>query len=144
MDRPGGTVPLVRKRDGHRAGQLNVGPLGGFTMSNDEEEIARRTGAAFTAIEQAMNEEDSAVSMFASHHIDELDEAYWEPHAGTAKPSPKQVGDLLELRSHWGGDGDDDDGIDEFDFTLPGDVTDYVISVRFDEDGEVQDVDMES
>jgi hypothetical protein len=113
-------------------------------MSKSDKEIARRTAAALAAIKQSLGAEDSPVSMFASHHVEELDAAYWKKHASTAKPTPKQVVDLLELRSHWGGDGDDDDGIDVFDFTLPGDVTDYVISVRFDEDGEVQEVDMES
>jgi hypothetical protein len=49
------------------------------------------------------------------------------------------------LRSHWGDDDDgDEEGIDTFDFTLPDEVTDYVISVRFDEDGEVESVSMES
>ncbi len=113
-------------------------------MSKSGEEIARRTAAALAAIKRSLDEEDSAVSTFASHHVEELDPAYWKERAGTAKPTPKQVVDLLELRSHWGGDGDDDDGIDVFDFTLPGDVTNYVISVRFDEGGEVQEVEMES
>lgn len=46
------------------------------------------------------------------------------------------------LRSHWGDE--DDDGIDTFDFTLPEDITDYVISVRFDEEGQVEEITMES
>ena len=111
-------------------------------MSKSDKEIARRTAAALAAIKQSLGAEDSAVSMFASHHVEELDAAYWNKHAGTAKPTPKQVVDLLELRSHWGDD--DEDGIDTFDFTLPGDVTDYIVSVRFDEDGEVEDISMES
>ncbi len=142
---------LTRYRDGAYgscpASRLLVrvrynGMLGGFTMSESDKEIARRAAAALAAIKQSLTEEDSAVSMFASHHVEELDAAYWKKHAGTANPTPKQVVDLLELRSQWGGD--DDDGIDVFDFTLPGDVTDYVISVRFDDDGEVQEVGMES
>lgn len=48
--------------------------------------------------------------------------------------------DLLGLRSHWGGE----DEIDIFDFTLPDQVTDYVLSVRFDEAGQVAEIDMES
>lgn len=80
--------------------------------------------------------------MFTSHHLDELDAAYWKKHAGTAKPTPKQIVDLLELRSHWGSE--DEDGLEVFDFTLPGDASQYVLAVRFDEDGEVLDVDMES
>jgi hypothetical protein len=34
--------------------------------------------------------------------------------------------------------------LENFDFTLPGDVTDYVVSVRFDEKGEIDSLCMES
>ena len=111
-------------------------------MSKSNKEIARRTTAALAAIKQSLDEEDSAAALFASHHVEELDAAYWKKYAGTTKPSAKQVVDLLELRSHWGDE--DEDGIDTFDFTLPGDVTNYVVSVCFDEDGKVEDVSMES
>ena len=118
--------------------------VSGFIMSESDKETARRTAAALASIRHSLSEEDSAASLFASHHVEELDATYWKKHAGTERPSPKQVVDLLELQSHWGGDGDDDDGIDVFDFTLPGGVTNYVVSVRFDEDGEVEEVEMES
>ena len=113
-------------------------------MKPSTKEIQRRTTAALLAIKQAMNESDgdSSVKSFVSHHLQELDAAYWKKHAGRPRPSPKKVLDLLKLRSHWGDE--DEDGIDTFDFTLPGDVTQYVICVRFDEDGEVEDIEMES
>lgn len=111
-------------------------------MSKADKEIERRTKTALTAIKQALSERESEVAMFASHHISELDAEYWKERAGTAKPTAKQVIDLLELQSHWGDDGEE--GIDTFDFTLPGEVTDYLISVRFDEEGEVESVSMES
>ena len=82
------------------------------------------------------------MALFVSHHLDELDAAYWKKHAGTPRPSPKQVLDLIVFDSHWGEEGDD--GFDVFDFTLPDEVTNYVISVRFDDDGEVGSVEMES
>jgi hypothetical protein len=44
------------------------------------------------------------------------------------------------LQSHWGGD----DELKTFDFTLPDDATNYLISVRFDEDGDVSGISMES
>ena len=34
--------------------------------------------------------------------------------------------------------------MDTFDFTLPDEVTNYVICVRYDDDGEVEDISMES
>lgn len=105
-------------------------------------EIKRRTIAALAAIKNSANDAASSVDLFASHHLEELDPSYWKQHTGTPSPSREQILGLLELRSHWGEEGED--GIDVFDFTLPGGVTDYVISVRFDEGGEVEDISMES
>ena len=50
--------------------------------------------------------------------------------------------EILTLRSHWSED--DEQGIDTFDLTLPNDVTDYVISVSFDEKGKVVEITLES
>lgn len=81
-------------------------------------------------------------NLFASHHLEEVDVSYWKKHQGTEKPEPSQILDILVLRSHWSDD--DDDGIQVFDFTLPNDVTDYVISVRFDDAGKIDEISMES
>jgi hypothetical protein len=111
-------------------------------VSNDKEIIARRTGVALAAIRQLLDEDESAVSLFASHHLEQMDSAYWSKHAGTPRPTVRQVVDLLELRSHWGDD--DEDGIDVFDFTLPDEATQYIIAVRFGKDGEIEEISMES
>lgn len=118
--------------------------LGGKGMKNGKKEVERRTAAALTAIRQAMDggDSESSVPLFVSHHIEELDAAYWKKHAGAVRPSPEKVLDLLQLREHWGDE--DEDGLDVFDFTLPDDVTDYVLSVRFDDEGKVEDISMES
>jgi hypothetical protein len=50
--------------------------------------------------------------------------------------------DILEFQSHWSGE--DDDGIETFDFTLPEDITNYVISVHLNESGQVEEITMES
>ena len=63
-------------------------------------------------------------------------------HCGVVRPKPKQVCEILTLRSHWSED--DEQGIDTFDLTLPNDVTDYVISVSFDEKGKVVEITLES
>jgi hypothetical protein len=107
-------------------------------MATNDKEIARRTTVALAAIKHATEDPDS-VALFASHHLEELDPAYWQQHTGTSQPSRERVLELLELRKHWGGK-----GLDVFDFTLPGKVTDYVVSVRFDDDGEVEAISMES
>lgn len=114
-------------------------------MSEDTKHIAERTASAMAAIRQSLDDgdEDSTVALFVSHHLEELDASYWKQHTGSPRPSPKQVVNLLELRSHWGAE--DAGGVDNiFDFTLPGKVTDYVISVRFGEGEDVQDIEMES
>lgn len=109
----------------------------------DASEIERRTTVALAAIKQSIGSNDeSGVDLFASHHLDELDPAYWQKQAGTPHPTPTQIIDLLELRSHWVHEGGD--GIDAFDFSLPGDVTNYLISVCFNKRGEIEDISMES
>ena len=113
-------------------------------MAKLADEIKRRQTAALTAIRQAFETEDdeTGATLFVSHHLEEIEPEYWETQLGTPQPDPERVLDLLELRSHWSDD--DEEGIDTFDFTLPDDVTDYVISVRFDADGQVEEISMES
>ncbi len=111
-------------------------------MPVNQTEIERRSHDALSAIKNVFGTEEDkyGVTMFASHHIEELEEKFWEKHLNTKKPEPNQVLDILVLSTHWGGE----DDIDTFDFTLPEDVTDYVLSVSFDEEGKVVDITMES
>ena len=113
-------------------------------MSANTKEIQKRTEVALSAIKAAYGTSDDefGATLFVSHHLEELDASYWEKHLQTASPDPIRVLEMLTLRSHWGDE--DDDGIDTFDFTFPGEVTDYVISVSFDENGNVEDITMES
>ncbi len=78
-----------------------------------------------------------SVDEFISHHLEELPSTYWKANTGVETPTASQVVDLLVLRSKW-----DDEEV--YDFTLPGEVTDYVICVKYDENGELEDIDMES
>jgi hypothetical protein len=129
---------------------MNEGPTRTTNaMSTEPDEIKRREQAARQAIKKAFGteEDEFGATMFVSHHLEEIDSSYWQKHLATETPEPAKVLDLLVLQSHWG-DGDEldtvDDGIDTFDFTLPEEVTNYVISVRFDDDGEVEEISMES
>ena len=94
---------------------------------------------AVEAIKKASGTEQGEYSIneFVFHHIAELPKSYWEQYLGTDKPPRAQVIELLVLRSKW-----EDEEV--YDFTLPGEVTDYVVSVSFDEDGEIDDIVMES
>ena len=111
-------------------------------MSAIAAEIQRREKLALEAIKSTFGTEDGefGATMFATHHIEELEPTYWFKHLGTETPEPKRVLDALQLKEHWG---DDDNEMEVFDFTLPDEVTDYVMSVRFDEAGSVEEVSME-
>lgn len=116
---------------------LEVGE--GESIQVSPEEIKEREEKALRAIKAELDipNKDSAVTLFCEDHLDQLEGEYWKKHIGTVKPDPVQVVDLLVLKDHWDGD-------TVFDFTLPEDVTDYIICVRFDENGEVEDIDIES
>ena len=86
--------------------------------------------------------DEHCATLFVSHHLEELGGDYWQEYCGTTRPEPNKVLEILILRSHSGED--DDEGIDTFDFSLPGGITDYVISVSFDEHGDVTEITMES
>ena len=122
----------------------------------DEKEISRRTDAALAAINNAfgteylksLNTADTpyGATLFVEFHLEEFPAEYWKKHLGTSEPEPKAVLSLLVLRGHWGTkDGEHDpDGIENFDFTLPDEVTDEVICVSFNQDGEIEGIYMES
>lgn len=94
---------------------------------------------ALEGIKQSSGTEQGeyGIDEFVSHHLDELPSSYWQKYAGTSKPSNEQVINLLVLRSKW-----EDEEV--YDFTLPDNVTDYVVSVSFDDDGVIEDISMES
>lgn len=113
-------------------------------MSAQENEIERRKTVALAAIREAFGTEadEYGATLFVSHHLEEIEASYWQSTLGTAPPESERVLGLLELKSHWADE--DEGGIDVFDFTLPGEVTNYVISVRFDEAGGIEAISMES
>ena len=104
-------------------------------------EVEKRTKLALDAIRNAYGTEvgEFSTTMFVTHHLEEIPQDYWQDHTGVGVPEPATVLGLLELKSNWG-EGD----IENFDFSLPGDVTDYVLSVRFDGAGGIDEISMES
>ncbi|MDP9124519.1 MAG: DUF2004 domain-containing protein [Pseudomonadota bacterium] len=107
----------------------------------DDVEFERRKTAALAAIGQAYGTEggEDSIDLFVAHHLEELPPAYWQEHLATATPDSAAVIGLLACRSSWG-----QDDLENFDFTLPDDVTDYVVSVHFDQQGEIDGISMES
>lgn len=111
-------------------------------MTDQAAELTRRETAARQAIKNGfdMEDEESGVAMFVAFHLEELPSDYWQAQLKTVRPDPSAVLDILELHAHWG----EDDEMEYFDFTLPGKVTDYVISVHFDGKGKIVEISMES
>jgi hypothetical protein len=81
-------------------------------------------------------------TMFVSHHLEEIDDSYWIEAFGTTSPSSEQILKALVLINNWSYE--DDDDLNVFDFGLPGNVSDYLLSVRYDADGSIEEVSMES
>ena len=118
-------------------------------MPVNPDEVARREATARERIKAIHNTpgDEHGVTLFVSHHLNEIEASYWIEHTGTASPEPGQVLEMLELRSHWGEDEEeeeDEEALDFFDFTLPGGVTQYVVCVEFDETGNIASISMES
>ena len=89
--------------------------------------------------------QESDLTLFVSHHLDDIDAAYWVKHTGTAAPEPQQVLALLVPDSMWQDDEEEDEDEREFlDFTLPDGVTNYMVCVTFDDAGQIVGVAMES
>ena len=103
--------------------------------------LKEREQQAIAAIRQALGTEagEDNIDLFVEHHLAELPQSYWLEQLTSNTPQPSAVVGLLELRSSWG-----EDDIEYFDFTLPADVTDYVVSVHFDESGSIDGISMES
>ncbi|WP_208354590.1 DUF2004 domain-containing protein [Pseudaestuariivita rosea] len=86
-------------------------------------------------------EGEDGPTLFVSHHLDELSSDEWKQCLAIEKPTAEQILDGLVLVSAW--DSKEDGNIDTFDFSLPNNMTNYLIAVRFDGD-EIESVDMES
>ncbi len=80
-------------------------------------------------------------TLFVSHHLEEVETEYWVDVYGTEMPEPSQILGELVLKHAWSSA--DDGVIDVLDFSLPNDITDYVLSVRFI-GSEIASIDMES
>ena len=111
-------------------------------MSIDHTLIEKRTEIARSAIKAAYGteEDEYGVTLFVSHHLAEIEKSYWNEQFQAESPEPMQILESLILRSKF----EDEDELDSFDFTLPGNVTDYVICVSFNDNGRIEDITMES
>jgi len=111
-----------------------------MTMNIAEIEMRARTALSAIKAAHGTDEDKYGATLFVSHHLAEIDDSYWEERFQTASPTPTQIlGALVFLV-----DFEDDYDMSSFNFTLPGNVTDHLLCVAFDKDGEVEDITMES
>jgi hypothetical protein len=103
-----------------------------------------RQAAALRAIKSLYGkpEGEFGPTLFVSHHLTEIEPEYWLRTLGTNQPEPDQILNALVLIDSWSSE--DDENVDTFDFSLPEAVSDYLLSVRFQDDGQVRDVSLES
>ena len=109
-------------------------------MTLSQEDSKRYENTARAAIKEAYGTEagEDSVTRFVTEHLEDVDVDFWEKHLDTAKPEPLKVLDILIVRSHWS-DGD----AEIFEFAIPEDVRNSVISVQFDSDGNFVDMVLE-
>lgn len=101
--------------------------------------MEENTKQALLAIKSSYGTESGeyGVTLFVSHHLEELEPSYWAKHTGNESPSPEEVLNLLVVQEVWS------DG-SAIDFTLPDEVTNYLISVSINENGGIDEISMES
>ena len=102
-------------------------------MSTEKEKLALEAIKASLGTEAG----EYGINLFIEHHLEELSSSDFTKSLGIEAPTKEQVLGALVLRSSW-----DNDCV--YDFTLPKEVTNYVVSVRFSESGEIEDISMES
>ena len=117
-------------------------------MPGNSREISRRERAARAHIDAVYGtpEDEFGVTLFVSHHLSELDASYWMKHTGTSTPVAQEILRLLEVCFDAEEEEleEEEEPLDTLDFTLPDNVTNYVICVEFDDSGNVARVAMES
>ena len=81
-------------------------------------------------------------TLFVSHHLEEISKAEWMELLKTETPTSEQMLDALILIDTWSTS--DDGAIDTYDFSLPDNLTNYLLSACFSADGKSIEVSMES
>jgi len=114
-------------------------------MPLNPSEVAKLEAAARAHISAIYDTpgDEYGVTLFVSHHLNEIEASYWLGHAGTLEPEPHQILDLLQLKPLEEEEDEEEEAI-ILDFTLPDDVTNYLICVEFDEARNIVRVEMES
>jgi len=96
---------------------LNDNDFGAENMTQTQEV------EALAAIKKSYGteEQEYGVTLFVNHHLEELSKNYWKGLTGTEKPTYQQVLEQLVMINKW-----ESEGEINYDYSLPGEVTQYV------------------
>ena len=119
---------------------IQIPPGSTFCISN-RDVTNENMAHAVNAIRQHGHEsvDYPAIKQYIEHHLDELDDAYWLSHTDTDNPSSDDVLEIMVADTTWSDNGDT-----IVDCTLPGGVTNYLLSVRLNASGQCTGIEMES
>ena len=108
---------------------------------NDDDFSLVAKAVAFAAIRKDYDDSpmEGVVGRFISHHREIFDREEWEGASIPYPPTSVDVLAAIECREIW-----EDAEAYMCDFSLPADLTNYVICVRIGRGGDVESVDMES
>ncbi len=107
-------------------------------ISDEREAIAREKIKALYGVSGG----EYGPTLFVQHHLNQIEAAYWLRIMGVEQPRAEQILNALVLVDSWSSEGDN--VANTLDFGLPGNVSNYLLSVRFSDDDQVIDVSMES
>lgn len=78
-------------------------------------------------------------NLYVSHHLEELDSTYWKEYFGSENPEPFEILNGLVVKPL-----EKEEDLESIDFTLPGEITNYVLTVYLDQKFQVEEIAMES
>jgi len=109
-------------------------------------EVHRFDRIAREAVAAELEDDDSAVALYVTHHLAELSDADLAATFGTSRREEIEPSRFLVrlMLDHVGLRPDDPTYLATFDYTLDRKLTQYVLAVTFDQSGEVVSVEMES
>ena len=116
-------------------------------MSADKQTIDKRVAEANAALIEDLKlpGDESDVREYIEHHLEEVESEYWTKQFGESKPAIDMVASRLVVKPFWMEEAlEGEADLDRVDFTLPGDITDYVLCVEYAEDGKSYEITMES
>lgn len=89
-------------------------------------------------IKNELTKKNESIELYIEHHLEEISKEDWEKIFGKV-PNQDEFIDLLELQSSY-----EYEGFVFYDYSLPNNLTDYVICIKTDKNNKLIEISMES